>query len=81
MRVTKLYPELRRSLTEYDVEELVARLPELLAYGEPITVTDTGQQPWVLVPAEFYDTLIAAWAGLNSWIEARRQQSEPLPKL
>jgi hypothetical protein len=80
--VTTLYPEIRSYLDRYDVEVVADRLDELLSYGTPFVVTDTPTgQPWVLVSAGFYDTLIAAWAGLNSWIEDRRQQAEPLPPI
>jgi hypothetical protein len=81
MTLRNLYPEARRYLDRYTADEVAARLPELLAYGAPITITGTGQQPWVLVPSQLYDTLISAWAGINSWIEDRRQQAEPLPPI
>ena len=82
MRLKNLYPEARRYLDCYSIREVTRRLPELLAYGEPIVVSHTRcGGPWVLVPAAQYDTMLAAWAGLNAEIERRRQQAEPLPPL
>ena len=74
--------QIRTYLDSYTVREVTARLPELLSYDEPIVVTHTRRGgPWVLVPADFYDTLIAAWAGINNLHELRRQSVEPLPPM
>jgi len=78
---THLYPEIRRYLDTYTAREVAARLPELLASGEPIAITRTGHGPWVLVPSQFYDTLIVTFAALNSRLEQRRQAAEPLPPI
>jgi PHD/YefM family antitoxin component YafN of YafNO toxin-antitoxin module len=52
-----------------------------MAYREPVVVTHPHRPPMVLLPAERYDDLIAAMAGLNNLIEQRRQAVEPLPPL
>jgi hypothetical protein len=81
MDMRTLYPERREFLDSYDVDEIADRLDEILAYGQPITVTDTGCGPWVMLPAWRYDDLVAAMVACNDLIEQRRQAVEPLPPL
>jgi hypothetical protein len=81
MDISHVYPELRRHLSRYDVDDVVERLEELLAYGESIVVTDTGCGPWVLLPSHVYDNLVSVFVACNNLIETRRQAAEPLPPL
>lgn len=80
MDLKTVFPELRRFLDNYDLDDALDRLDELMAYRQPFAVTaDNGT--WVMVPAPRYDDLVDAMVALSTVIEQQRQQSEPLPKL
>ena len=81
MDIRTWYPEIRTFIDSYSADEVAERLPELMAYNEPIVVTHPRRPPMVLLPASTYDDLIAAMASLNNLIELRRQSVEPLPPM
>ena len=65
----------------YTADEVASRLHELLAFNDPIAVTYAGQPPWVLIPADLFDTMLCAWAWSDWMIEQDRQALSPLPLL
>jgi len=74
-----LYPY-RHSMSSYPAHAVADRLPELLAFNQPVQVTHNDHAPWVLVPGDWYDTMLSAQVCTDFHIEQRRQHHEPLPR-